>query len=146
MNFRFYGLPLSAMILLLSGCAWFHDNRPAPEGSPYDAAAKPPKEQLSYTEAEAVNAAVSAISLRMATSTQGPFLVVPDKMEITPLGYQVIDALTRMRLSRYSSPHTLRLQDGRTNRSQWNFTLRMPDGTILITKTFQLKESLHAGP
>ena len=145
MKFRFYSLLPAAVILLLSGCICRPENRPEPEGSPYPVAAAPPK-QLSYTEAEAVNAAVSAISLRMATSAQGPFRVIPDEKKISAPGRQVIDALTRMRLSRASAPRTLRLKDGRTNGNQWSFSLQMPDGTVLITRTFQLKEAIHAGP
>ena len=143
MIFRFFSLLLSAMLLMLSGCTWFRDNRPEPSGLPYAADSRQPKH--SYTEAEAVNAAVSAISLRMATAARGPYRVVPGGKEVSPLGYQVIDSLTRMRLSRISAPSILQLEDARTDPDGWNFTLRNSDGTVFITKTFQLKEGSHAG-
>ena len=143
MKFQFYSFLPAGVFLLLSGCVWFRDNRPEPDGSPYAAPSRPPK-QL-YSEAEAVNAAVSAISLRMAASSQGPFRVISAK-EATSAGHQVTDALIRMRLSRVTAAHVLLLEDNLTSPDCWNLVLRHPDGTVFIEKTFYLKGKKHAGP
>ena len=129
-------LGLLPALFLLPGCAWFRDDRPEPSGSPYAADIKTPK--TFYAEAEAVNAAVSAISLRMAVSSEGPFRVVPTEKKTTSLGYKVIGSLSSMRLSRISAPCVLYLEDVRVGAGPWSLTLRHPDGRIFIVKTFQL--------
>ncbi len=129
--------------MLLSGCAWFRDDRPEPDGSPY--AAGPRQPTRIYTEAEAVNAAVSAVSLKMAVSSKGPFRVIPLKGKTTPAGDQVIESLTRMRLSRSDAVHVLQLEDTLTGTGEWSLILRSPDGTVFFSKTFHLKGKSHAG-
>ena len=132
-----YILPLTA-ILLLSGCAsWFRDDRPEPEGSPY--AADPRQPKRTCTEAEAVNAAVSAISLRMATSSKGPFRVIPLDKKTTSMGFQVLEALARMRLSRFNAAFVLQLEDALADSGEWSLILRNPDGSMFFTKKYQLK-------
>ena len=135
---------LPAALFLLSGCAWFRDERPEPNGPPY--AAGPKSTKSACTEAEAVNAAVSAISLRMAASSQGPFRVVPLKGKTTPAGFQVIDSLARMRLSRIDAAHVLHQEDARNDSGEWTLVLRHPSGSVFFTKTFYLKGESHAGP
>ncbi len=139
----FYILPLTA-IFLLAGCSWFRDDRPEPDGSPY--AAAPKQQQETCTEAEAVNAAVSAISLRMATSPKAPFRVIPLKGKTTSAGDQVIESLTRMRLSRFDAAQVLRLEDALAGSGEWTLSLRNPDGTMFFTKKYHLKGKTHAGP
>ena len=130
------------MLLFLPGCAWFRDNRPEPSGSPYAADVKTPKKI--YTEAEAVNAAVSAISLRMAVSSEGPFRVIPTDKKTTSLGFKVIGSLDAMRLSRLSAPSVLHLEDARTEGS-WRLVLQYSDGRVFVDKTFQLNRSPEQG-
>ena len=134
-------LPLSCLVclpalLFLPGCSWFRDDRPEPTGSPYAEEVKTPKQ--AYTEAEAVNAAVSAVSLRMAVSPEGPFRVIPTEKHTTALGYKVIGSLNSMRLSQISAPCVLHLEDVRVGTGLWSLTLRHPDGRMFIAKTFQL--------
>lgn len=131
--------------MLAPGCSWFRDGRPEPQDPPYPGNNSPA--ESSYTRAEAVNAAVSAISLRMASVSAGPFRILPATGKTSPLGNEVIESLTRMRLSRPSAPHLLLLEDTRTGNGEWSFTLRRPeDGQIFITGTFSLKGEDHAGP
>lgn len=141
-------LPLSCLVclpalLFLTGCSWFRDDRPEPSGSPYAAEVKTPKQV--YSEAEAVNAAVSAISLRMAVSSEGPFRVIPTEKKTTSLGYKVIGSLERMRLSQISAPCVLRLEDARTETGSWCLALRHPDGRVFVEKIFQLDPSPEQG-
>ena len=137
-----FSLAFLPVLLSLQGCAWFRDDRPEPSGSPYAADVKTPKQ--AYSEAEAVNAAVSAVSLRMAVSSEGPFRVVPTEKKTTFLGYKVISSLSSMRLSRASAPCVLHLEDVRGD-GLWNLVLRHPDGRIFIAKTFQLGPVTGAG-
>ena len=126
---------LFPVVLMLSGCTWFCDNRPEPVGTPYDSAVQP--KDRSYSSDEAVNAAVSAISLRMAVSSQGPFRVIPKK-KVTVLGFRIIDSLSRMRLSRPSAPHILFLEDSVTE-GAWTFVLSYPDEREFLRKSLKLK-------
>lgn len=130
-------------LMMTSGCACFRENRPEPSGSPYDAPAKPAEAALSSEEA--VNAAVSAVSLRMAASSQGPFRVISVERKTSVLGFKVIDSLVRMRLSRLSASEILLLEDARNDRNEWSVVFRYPDGRIFLNRTFQLKGEAHAG-
>ena len=134
-----FSLAFLPVLLSLQGCAWFRDDRPEPSGSPYAADVKTPKQ--AYSEAEAVNAAVSAVSLRMAVSSEGPFRVVPTEKKTTFLGYKVISSLSSMRLSRASAPCVLHLEDVRGGAGLWSLALRHPDGRVFVEKTFQLNRS-----
>ena len=131
----------SCLSLLTSGCTAV--DRPEPSGSPYDAPAKPAEAALSSEEA--VNAAVSAVSLRMAASSQGPFRVISVERKTSVLGFKVIDSLVRMRLSRLSASEILLLEDARNDRNEWSVVFRYPDGRIFLNRTFQLKGEAHAG-
>ena len=131
-------LTVLTVLTLLTGCLWFQDNRPEPQGPPYASDAGQPR--TACTEAEAVNAAVSSISLRMAASSaRGPFRVVPAEKKTTALGYRIMDSLVRMRLSRFSGANVLRLEDWRGEKGEWSFILRSADGEIWLTRTFLLK-------
>ena len=46
-------IPVSAIILSLQGCSWFHDDRPPPQGAPYETTGEPARKQI-LSEAEAV--------------------------------------------------------------------------------------------
>ena len=131
----------SCLSLLNSGCTAV--DRPEPSGSPYDSPVKPAKEV--FSPEEAVNAAVSAVSLRMAVSPQGPFRVIPVAQKTSVLGFKVMDSLSRMRLSRISASATLLLEDSRNDRNEWSVIFRHPDGRIFLSRTFQLKGGGHAG-
>ena len=137
MRYHLYILLLSAAVLL-SGCTLFRDNRPDPSGSPYGDV-KPEAGQL-YSEAEAVNAAVSAISLKMAVSAQGPFRIIPKKNQITRLGSGTIDSLTRMGLSRLQAPCPLYLEDSLDSKNAWTVVLLDASGKTFYRKTFLLRE------
>lgn len=128
---------LFPMVLLLAGCRWFCDDRPEPVGTPYDSVVQP--KDRSYSSDEAVNAAVSAVSLKMAVSSQGPFRVIPKKDRTTSLGFRTIDSLTRMGLSRLQAPVPLCLEDRRNDKNEWTVTLRDASGKIFYCKTFLLK-------
>ena len=137
MNCRSYIFLLAAAVLL-PGCALFRDDRPDPSGSPYGGA-KPEAGQL-YSEAEAVNAAVSSISLKMAVSTQGPFRIIPKKDRTTSLGFRTIDSLARMGLSSFQAPCPLYLEDRLDTGNQWTVDLFDASGKIFYRKTFILRE------
>ena len=126
-------------VLMLSGCCWFRDDRPEPSGTPYASAVQP--EDKVCSPDQAVNAAVSSISLRMAVSSQGPFRIIPGKKN-TALGFQVIDSLARMRLSRPSAQHILLLEDTISD-GTWTLVLSHPDGREFLRKSLKLKESVH---
>ena len=136
MNCRLYIFLLAAAVLL-PGCTLFRDDRPDPSGSPYGGTAQTTG-QL-YSEAEAVNAAVSAISLKMAVSPQGPFRVIPKKDRTTSLGSKTIDSLARMGLSRLQAPCPLYLEDRRNDKNEWTVILFEPSGRTFYSKTFLLK-------
>jgi hypothetical protein len=127
---------LSAAVLL-PGCALFRDDRPDPSGSPYGGASVQTPQLLS--EAEAVNAAVSAISLKMAVSQQGPFRVIPKKDRTTSLGSRTIGSLTRMGLSRLQAPCPLYLEDRRNDKNEWTVILLDASGRTFYRKSFLLK-------
>ena len=128
-------------VLLLAGCRWFCDDRPEPSGAPYPSAVH--QENKICSPDEAVNAAVSSISLRMAVSSQGPFRIIPRKKN-TALGFQVIDSLAGMRLSRPSAQHILLLEDAISN-GTWTLVLSHPDGREFLRKSLKLKEAVN-GP
>ena len=132
---------LLSMVLLLSGCCWFRDDRPEPVGTPYVS----PVQQGNkvYSSDEAVNSAVSSISLRMAVSPQGTFRIIPKKKN-TVLGFQVIDSLAGMRLSRPSATDILLLEDTVSN-GTWTLVLSYPDGREFLRKSLKLKDALN-GP
>ena len=134
---RLFCIFVSAVAMLLSGCTLFRDDRPDPSGSPYGGTAQTTG-QL-YSEAEAVNAAVSAISLKMAVSPQGPFRVIPKKDRTTSLGSKTIDSLARMGLSRLQAPCPLYLEDRRNDKNEWTVILLDPSGRTFYSKTFLLK-------
>ena len=136
MKYLLYILLFSAAVLL-SGCTLFRDDRPDPAGSPYGGASH--QTGQFYSEAEAVNAAVSAVSLKMAVSPQGPFQVIPKKDRTTSLGSKTIDSLTRMGLSRLQAPCPLYLEDGRNDKNEWAVILLDPSGRTFYRKTFLLK-------
>ena len=136
MNCRSYIFLLAAAVLL-PGCALFRDDRPDPSGSPYGGASAQTAQLLSETEA--VNAAVSAVSLKMAVSQQGPFRVIPKKDRTTGLGSRTIDSLTRMGLSRFQAPCLLYLEDRRNDKNEWTVILLDASGRTFYRKTFLLK-------
>lgn len=136
MNCRSYIFLLAAAVLL-PGCALFRDDRPDPSGSPYGGASAQTPQLLS--EAEAVNAAVSAISLKMAVSQQGPFRVIPKKDRTTSLGSRTIGSLTRMGLSRLQAPCPLYLEDRRNDKNEWTVILLDASGRTFYRKSFLLK-------
>ena len=138
MNFFEYAAIL-AMVLLLSGCCWFRDDRPEPVGTPYASANQ--QENKVFSSDQAVNAAVSSISLRMAVSPQGTFRIIPKKKN-TVLGFQVIDSLAGMRLSRPSAPHILLLEDSVSN-GTWTLVLSHPDGREFLRKSLKLKDAVN---
>ena len=128
---------LLAAAILLPGCTLFQDDRPDPSGSPYGGTSPQAPQLLS--EAEAVNAAVSAVSLKMAVSSQGPFRVIPKKDRTTSLGSKTIDSLARMGLSRLQAPCPLYLEDRRNDKNEWTVILLDPSGRTFYRKTFLLK-------
>lgn len=128
---------VSAVPVMLSGCTLFRDDRPEPSGSPYGGASAPTP-QL-FSDAEAVNAAVSAISLKMAVSSQGPFRIVPKKDRTTGLGFRTVESLARMGLSRLQAPYPLYLEDCRNDKNEWTVILADPSGNIFYRKTFLLR-------
>lgn len=144
MEYRLYSLLLSAAVLLLPGCALFRDDRPPPSGSPYGGGSGPVI-QL-YSEAEAVNAAVSAVSLKMAVSPQGPFRIIPKERKTTPLGLNTIESLARMGLSRIQAPCPLYLEDSRNSKNEWTVILLDSSNRIFYRKTFSLKGKNHGRP
>ena len=137
MKYRSYIMLLSAVVLL-QGCALFRDNRPDPSGSPYGGNTGSVR-QL-YSEAEAVNAAVSAVSLKMAVSPQGPFRVIPKEEKVSELGRKTIESLTRMGLSRIQAPCPLYLEDSRSPENEWTVVLLDNSGKVFFRKTFSLRK------
>jgi len=135
MNCRSYIFLLAAV--LLPGCALFRDDRPDPSGSPYGGASA--RTAQLHNEAEAVNAAVSAISLKMAVSQRGPFRIIPKKDRTTGLGSRTVDSLVRMGLSRQQSPCQLYLEDQRNDKNEWTVILLDASGKTFYRKTFLLK-------
>lgn len=125
-SFRIFS---AAVILLLSGCSLFRDDRPAPEGSPYAVSTPPKTSEKVYSEAEAVNAAATAISVRMSFSSLAPFRVVPVEGKLSPVGSKVHVSLVEMRLSRPGAAYPLLLED-RLDGNKWTVTLLQgwPDG------------------
>ena len=137
MSVRFFEYAvLFPMVLLLTGCCWFRDDRPEPVGTPYTNQVQ--QHPSAYSSAEAVNAAVSSVSLRMAVSPLGPFRIVPKKKN-TALGFQVIESLDRMRLTRPSAPHILLLEDEISD-GVWTFLLSHPDGREFLQKSLKIKD------
>ena len=137
-----------ALILLfcslvpLTGCrSWFQeDDRPVPTEPPY--AVSPAETEKIYSETDAVNAAVSAVSLRLAGSGTGPFQVLPVNGRTTPLGFQVIRSLYNMKQAQSSAPHVLNWEDSRNEQGQWRIRL-VRDGRIFFEKILQIKEMQH---
>ena len=138
MKYRSYIVLLSVAVLL-QGCTLFRDDRPAPSGSPYGGGNTGSVRQL-YSEAEAVNAAVSAVSLKMAVSPQGPFRVIPNEEKITPLGRKTIESLTRMGLSTLQAPCPLYLEDSLDAEKEWSVVLLDDSGKTFFRKTFPLRK------
>ena len=136
MNFFEYAAILS-IVLLLSGCCWFRDDRPEPTGAPYVPAVR--QNTRIYSSDAAVNAVVSSASLRMAASPQGTFHIIPKK-KTSVLGLRVIDSLVGMRLSRPSAPHILLLEDTVSD-GTWTLILSHPDGQEFLRKSLKLEES-----
>ena len=118
-----------AFVLLLSGCSLFRDDRPPPEGSPYSVSDPAKPSQNACSEAEAVNAAATAISIRMSFSSLAPFRVVPVEGKLSPAGSKVHVSLIQMGLSRAGAAHPLLLED-RLDGNEWTVTLLegWPDG------------------
>ncbi len=136
-HFRLLCIFASAVSMVLSGCALFRDDRPDPAGSPYGGASR--QTGQIYTEAEAVNAAVSAVSLKMAVSSRGPFRIIPKKEKVSRLGFKMIDSLSRMGLSRLQAPYLLYLQDSLDTNNGWTVDLIDASGKIFYRKTFILR-------
>ena len=136
MKYLLYILLFSAASLL-SGCTLFRDDRPDPSGSPYGGNSH--QTGQIYTEAEAVNAAVSAVSLKMAVSSQGPFRIIPEKEKVSRLGFKMIDSLSRMGLSRLQAPYLLYLKDSLDTNNGWTVDLIDASGKIFYHKTFILR-------
>ena len=137
MKYRSYIVLLSVAVLL-QGCTLFRDDRPAPYGSPYGGGNTGSVRQL-YSEAEAVNAAVSAVSLKMAVSPEGPFRVIPKEEKVTSLGRRTVDSLIRMGLSRFQAPCPLYLEDSR-HENEWTVVLLDDSGKTFYRKTFPLRK------
>ena len=137
MKYRPYMMLLTAAVLL-QGCALFRDDRPTPSGSPYGR--DPGTVRQFYSEAEAVNAAVSAVSLKMAVSPQGPFRVIPNEEKITPLGRKTIESLTRMGLSSPQAPYPLYLEDCLNTENEWTVVLLDDSGRTFYRKNFPLRK------
>ena len=137
MKYRPYIMLLTAAVLL-QGCTLFRDDRPTPSGSPYGRG--PGTVRQFYSEAEAVNAAVSAVSLKMAVSTQGPFRVIPNEKKVTALGRKTIESLTRMRLSSLQAPCPLYMEDCLNTENEWTVVLLDNSGKAFYRKTFPLRK------
>ena len=118
----FFRIFSATVLLTLSGCSLFRDNRPAPEGPPYAVSDPPKTAEKLYSEAEAVNAAATAISVRMSFSSRAPFRVIPVEGKLSPAGSKVLESLVRMRLSRPGAPYPLLLED-RLDGNEWTVTL-----------------------
>lgn len=138
-----------ALILLfcslvpLTGCRslfLWEDDRPVPTEPPY--AVSPAETEKIYTEAEAVNAAVSAVSLRLAVSGAGPFQVRAVNGRTTSRGFQVIRALYNMKQAQFSAPYILDWEDSRNEQGLWQIRL-MRDGQIFFGKTLKIQEGRH---
>ena len=125
----FFRLFSAAVLLTLSGCSLFRDDRPAPEGPPYAVSDPPKTAEKLYSEAEAVNAAATAISVRMSFSSLAPFRVIPVEGKLSPAGSKVHLSLVQMGLSRAGAPYPLLLED-RLDGNKWTVTLLQdwPDG------------------
>ena len=125
----FFRIFSAAVFLTLSGCSLFRDNRPAPEGPPYAVSDPPKTAEKLYSEAEAVNAAATAISVRMSFSSLAPFRVIPVEGKLSPAGSKVLVSLVQMGLSRAGAPYPLLLED-RLDGNEWTVTLLQdwPDG------------------
>ena len=136
MKYQLY-IPLLSAAILLSGCSLFRDDRPDPSGSPYGGTSH--QTGQIYSEAEAVNAAVSAVSLKMAVSSQGPFRIIPKKEKVSRLGSSMIDSLTGMGLSRLQAPCQLYLEDSLDINNEWTVDLIDASGKIFYRKTFILR-------
>lgn len=112
----------AALLLILSGCSLFRDNRPAPTGSPY-AVSQPPKNgEKACSEDEAVNAAATAISIRMSFSSHAPFCVIPVRGKVSRIGSKVHVSLVQMGLSRGGAAYPLLLED-RLVGNEWTVIL-----------------------
>ena len=134
---RLFCIFVSAVAMLLSGCSLFRDDRPDPSGSPYGGDSR--QTAPIFSEAEAVNAAVSAVSLKMAVSSQGPFRIIPKKGKVSTLGFKMIGSLSRMGLSRLQAPCPLYLEDCLVADRQWTVTMLEPSGKTFYHKTFILR-------
>ena len=115
--------------VFLTGCSLFRDDRPAPEGSPYAVSVPTKAPEKLYSEAEAVNAAATAISFRMGFSSLAPFRIVPVEGKLSPAGSKVFVSLVQMGLSRPGAAYPLLLED-RLDGNEWAVTLPQdwPDG------------------
>ena len=136
MKYLLYILLFSAAVLL-PGCALFRDDRPAPSGSPYGRV--PGSAPRLHSEADAVNAAVSAVSLKMAVSSQGPFRIIPRKDRTTALGFKTIESLAGMGLSRFQAPCPLYLEDSLNSKNEWTVIILDASGKTFYRKTFLLR-------
>lgn len=138
----------SALILLfcslipLTGCRSLirEDDRPVPTEPPY--AVSPAETEKIYSETDAVNAAVSAVSLRLAVSGSGPFQVRPVNGRTTPPGLQVIRALYNMKQAQNQAPYILNWEDSRVEPGLWRIRLTLKD-RIFFEKTLKIKAEQH---
>ncbi|OQA85212.1 MAG: hypothetical protein BWY31_02077 [Lentisphaerae bacterium ADurb.Bin242] len=131
---------LSAAVLLsISGCNhWFREDRPVPVKPPYEPTRDDPAGKLS--DAEAVNAMTTAISIRTATSGWGPFVFVEDKnFPCSKLGMEVLGSLYRMGISSPSGRLMLVLYDEITPKGEWTVRLvHYKTDKVFFTRTLIL--------
>ncbi len=113
----------AAALLSVSGCTgWFTDDRPVPVKPPYGSGQKASDKKL--TDDEAVNAMVTAISMKAASSGLGPFVFVQDKnFPCSKLGTEVLGSLYRMGVSTASARLMLVLYDEFTPLGEWTVKL-----------------------
>lgn len=113
----------AAVSLLVSGCAgWFRDDRPVPVNPPYESGKKVPDGK--NTDEEAVNAMVTAIAMKAASSGLGPFVFVQDKnFPCSNLGTEVLGSLYRMGVSTASGRLMLVLYDEINPQGEWTVKL-----------------------
>ena len=128
---------LFALLMISAGCrSWFEDNRPEPVNPPYQIPEN--REQIKlYTPDEAVNAAVTAVSLQMAISGIPPVEIRSAK-PISLMGGAFRDSLIRMRLAQFRSNASLFYTDHLSEKNVWSLTLKYPDGKIFFSKQYPL--------
>lgn len=108
-------LLLLGVMFLSGGCACISGpspERPLPAGDPYSVPSSGTKrsESVSAREERLINEAVSAISLRMALSTEGPYRILWGKKP-SVLVERILHSLASMGLIQPRAEHTLLLAE-----------------------------------